>query len=453
MASLFSQLSLGANALMAHRTGVATVGHNISNASSPGHNRLETTLSALPFSMGGVSAQIRSSADASIGAREREAAASLGDAGARQSAATQLEASMGLSGDHMVDAIAALFGGFLELAAQPTDSGLRRQVLGAAENVATQIQRSARAVSDSVSDANSRIQSAAADATRLTREIAQLNGTLMRNPSPDPALSDRRAQAAKELSSLVGGRARVDPDGALRFNLDNGATLVDGVEAASIETVADPARGGSYRLDAVMGNTRRDLTDSISGGRIGGELAFRDGQAAELMRDLDQLAFDFSSGMNAIHQNYAGLDGNAGRGLYNQPTQVTGAAATISVDAAVRADPDLLATADPTRGSGDNSGAAALAAFRDTALTGGQNAIDRGIELFAGVGRFAAQAAHDQESASLRADSLEQLRDSISGVSIEEELTKLQGFQRASEAATRFLSTVDGLLGNLIESL
>lgn len=38
-------------------------------------------------------------------------------------------------------------------------------------------------------------------------------------------------------------------------------------------------------------------------------------------------------------------------------------------------------------------------------------------------------------------------------MSVEEELTKLQAFQRATEASVRVIQTVDSLLGNLIESV
>ena len=63
------------------------------------------------------------------------------------------------------------------------------------------------------------------------------------------------------------------------------------------------------------------------------------------------------------------------------------------------------------------------------------------------------RAEKDQDIAQLRSDSLAALRDSVSGVSVEEELTKLQAFQRATEASVRVIQTVDSLLGNLIESV
>ena len=48
---------------------------------------------------------------------------------------------------------------------------------------------------------------------------------------------------------------------------------------------------------------------------------------------------------------------------------------------------------------------------------------------------------------------IDALRDSVSGVSLEEELNRLSQFQHASEANMRFVQTIDQILGNMIDRL
>jgi flagellar hook-associated protein FlgK len=124
----------------------------------------------------------------------------------------------------------------------------------------------------------------------------------------------------------------------------------------------------------------------------------------------------------------------------------------MAVDPALLADHGVLATAALGAGPGSTGGAQALAALADAPLAGGgtRRVADEAIDLFAGVGRAAAQAAETLELEGVQLDTLRGLRDALSGVSPEEELVKLTQFQRAHEAATRFVATVDEMLGDLI---
>jgi flagellar hook-associated protein 1 FlgK len=64
-----------------------------------------------------------------------------------------------------------------------------------------------------------------------------------------------------------------------------------------------------------------------------------------------------------------------------------------------------------------------------------------------------ANARSDVKRDSLVNEHLIGLHDSISGVDIQEELANLSKFQHASAAMTSFVSTVDQMLGNLIDRL
>lgn len=456
MAGLYSQLFLGSSALSAHRTGVSAAGHNIANVNTPGHARVENDLRSMNPLMGGVrSMGFRSSADIVLQARERRAEAEFGYASNLSVASRALEGSLALESGTVVDAISELFAGLTELSSNPTDIALREAAIGDVTSLTYEFNRAARTLEEAQTGADYRLASQASEASALAAEIAAANEVL--RSQDDPALFDRRNEAARQLSSIVGGSAHIDTKGSMRFTLESGAVLADGDSSATIEAVPDSTNyGGHMRIDVVSGNQRTDVTGSSSQGRMGAELHMRDQVVTSMAADLDQLAFDLASEMNAVHRAHAGLDGVSGRDLFVAPTQVSGAALALTVDAAILADPGAIAARDPNLGVGDNAGLIALTNLSDAQVAGaGQSKTfsDEGLRILTDLGFTVQAATRSEEVATLRADSIAALRDSVMGVSVEEELTRLQAFQRASEASARVLSTVDGLLGTLIDRL
>lgn len=69
------------------------------------------------------------------------------------------------------------------------------------------------------------------------------------------------------------------------------------------------------------------------------------------------------------------------------------------------------------------------------------------------IGSQAAEASASVTRDELVGEHLAGLRDSLAGVDIQEELTNLARFEHASSAMTRFVSTIDNLLGDLIDRL
>jgi flagellar hook-associated protein 1 len=442
--SLYGLLDLGAGALIAQSAGIAAVGRNTSNVNTEGYTRESVLLSANAYSGGVTAGQFTRIDDLLLAAREREsdsARAFAGDLAARMSA---LEASVAPASGSVVDAIAALFGGILDLASAPADPIAREQVVARANDLGASFRQTAGAIQRARSDADLQVVNFSEAATALSHELAALNKSMALDS--DPMLADRRDLVARKLSELAGGSARIDPDGAMRFTLENGAVLVDGDRAASIVAVPDAANQGFHRVEIVDGPHRSDATEAFQGGRIGAQLAFRDDSARRAAESLDRVAFDLATQVNAIHRGNEALDGSTGRDLFVEPAQAAGAAAAFGVSADITADPSLLAGAAPGQGPNDGSGFTALAGLRD-------GSVESAIRSFSTLGLETQRATSSAEFATTRSEMLSNLRTSVSGVSIEEELARLASFQHASEASAKFVGVVDDLLGTLIQTL
>lgn len=455
MSDLLSLLSLGSAAISAQNTGISVATNNVANANTEGYSRQRADLESLEAAplIGGVrSGSPDRIASNLLNGRIQTAAGSLAMAQAFADALAELESGMTSGGVTLDEQIGSLLSRISQASASPTDSASRDAVIAAARDLVAGIQRRAADLAALRRETDARIRDGATSASSLAKQLAAANTAVAR--SDDPVQRDHRDLIAKQLGKLVGGQARIDADGQMRFVLDGGAVLVDGGRAATLAATPDPTTGVA-RLEVVDGGARRDVTSSIGGGSLGANLRFRDTSLAGSASKLDQVAYDITTSLNAVHTANAGLDDVTGRPMFTPLAQVAGAASAIAIDPALAADSKLLALAAPGAGPGDNRGALALFALagQNVAAGGTRTLGDAALDIVSGIALESADARGAARREGLVADHLVGLRDSLSGVDTQEELTNLARFEHASTALAKFISTIDGMLGSLIDRL
>jgi flagellar hook-associated protein 1 FlgK len=448
MSDLLSLLGLGANGIAAQNRGVGVAGNNVSNVNTPGYSRQRVSFEALqgtPHAGGVRAAETERVASSMLAARIRTSGGSLAKATAYAEALSHVEHLLVGEGATLDEQLGSLYAKFNQVAATPTDGSAREAVFAAARELVAGIQRRATATEALRTDSDARIRATATSVTSLAKQLAAVNQAIGTSPG-DPTLHDKRDELARQLAQLTGGTARIDADGQMRFVLDGGAVLVDGTRGAALTATPDPGTGLA-RLAVVDGNAKRDVTSEIASGTLGGELAFRDQAAARTLGQLDQLAYDIATSVNAVHTAHAGLDGVSGRPMFTPLTSVAGAAKALALDPALAADPKLLATAAPGTGPGNNAGALALFGLSTSKLT------DDALGIVGDVANAYAEAKADVTRGELVGEHLAGLRDSLSGVDVQEEMTNLARFEHAANALVKFVSTIDDMLGSLIAQL
>jgi flagellar hook-associated protein 1 len=119
------------------------------------------------------------------------------------------------------------------------------------------------------------------------------------------------------------------------------------------------------------------------------------------------------------------------------------AAATLQVDSALRLNPQTLTGGTGATGSND-------IAMAVSNLVGNPG-IDGAYKAFvAQVGSNVNEADRQQANAQIVTDSVDDRRQSVSGVSMDEEMSNLIRFQRAYQASSRAMSTMDDMIDVLI---
>jgi flagellar hook-associated protein 1 FlgK len=230
--------------------------------------------------------------------------------------------------------------------------------------------------------------------------------------------------------------------------------LVGGVRFASLQTDIIGA-GGLHNVTYVTpGGESLDATSLFSQGKIGSLLNLRDSQLPSMIDRLDQLAKTLVDQVNAQHALGFDLTGTAGGDFFTPIMATAGAAANVQVDSAIAADPRRIAAATAADTvPGDNRNAQALVNLQSTtfAALGNLTLQDSFLSLVGDVGSRVQIAQNQSTFQQALLTQTQARRESVSGVNIDEEMTKLIEFQRAFESSSMMVRTADQMYQSIID--
>jgi len=329
-------------------------------------------------------------------------------------------------------------------------------VVSAAQQLAMAFQRTSQGLSQPRGALDQQIASEIPQVNQLAAQVAQLNGQIhsaaASGVQPND-LMDQRQRAVDQLAQLTGATVVNDSSGDVSLALPSGQALVTGGAAASLSVAPDPSNGGhlSLLLTRADGTGPVSLANDAVGGSIGGQLTARDGALKTAESSVDQLAWDLGTAINTAHAQGYALDGTTGHALFDLGSGPSGAASRIAVDSAVAGNPSLVAAAgSSSAGAGDATNLFSLIDVGGQALSGGADATSTLAGIVAGFGSASSGATAVAAQDAAIQSNLTTLRDSTSGVSVDEELIKMQQAQRSYEAITRVISTTTAMLDSLM---
>jgi flagellar hook-associated protein 1 len=454
---LVQLLGTAFDGLTANSRGLSVTGQNISNVNTPGYARREVLLETRGQGLMGVNvAGLRRVSDAVIERKQFQTSGLASAAAERDMNLAGLEALYDdAGGTGFADAIGALFSSFSGLANAPADTTARANVLGRAEALGSRIRETADGIAKSRSDllikaqeTTTEVNERAATIAKLNREIASAKAQGVDTTN----LEDQRAQELLGLSSLIDVRTIAQDSGAILVQ-SAGTTLVDEMQARKLSI--DIGSGGELKLLSQVGSgPPTEVTRFLTGGKLAGIREARDVDLAASAQELDQFAFDFANAVNAQHAAGYGLDGVNGRALFSVTATAAGAARAFTVSSDVLGQPSRLAasgSATALPGSSDN--AVLLSGLANASSVGGKTPAEAYGALVGSAGQRKARAAQELSLRESVAAQVEAMRESVSGVSLEEEMIALTKFQRAYEASAKVISTVDQLLQELMNTV
>lgn len=472
MLGLFGTLNLGARSLATQRQGVEVAGHNLANVNNPAYARQRlniTTATAIDTGLGpqGTGAdsvaivRLRSelldrqiTGETSVrGALEaRQTALQYAQAGFGQqvdrlaSGAEGTAAAQGIGGSHSLsDSLTEMFNAFQSLSTNASSPAERQVVLQKAADLAAEFNGIDRRLGELTSSLNDSLAADVASANELLSAVARLNDQIataeLAQPGAANDLRDLRQEKIESLAKLVKVDVAAGPTGMVDISIA-GTTMVSGNSVAdTLKTYT--AVGGQVLVRAATSGAPLALT----GGTLQGTLDARDGAVAGLRGNVNSLAALLITEVNTIHVAGYDLTGGTGAVFFTG----TGSA-DITVNAALAANPAKLQAAAVPGAAGDNRTALALAQLAEKAHAGfaGQTFSQRHAQTVASLGQSLASLETQLSDQQVVEDMLLRQRDSVSGVSLDEEMADLTKFQKAFAASARLITTVDEMLDTIV---
>lgn len=484
MSTFGSILSIAKTAIGAHQAAVQVVSQNIANAETEGYSRQRAELvAATPQRFGygsvGTGVEVKDVVrlrDTLLDTNYRREAASAEGAGVRRDALSQVQDILGEPSDQaMANALDAFWSSWSDLANNPTSSAAQATVQQRGAEVATTLNRFASQLTDVEAGVRTRLSTTVDDVNRLADQLATLNGQITNaevGGAQAPDLRDQRDRVADQLSKLAGGRIMEQANGTLSFVI-GGVSIVDGTTARPIEV-----RPGATAAVGLVGSA-----DALpqTDGTLGATITLLNGDIPATRTKLDALAKAIVNGVNYLHTSGWTAAGDAlGNANWNVATPPTGSrvnffdpsrttAASISISAEVAANAGVIAAGTTQNAPGDNSLALKIGSLRD--VTG-----IAALQTSMGAATFAAQvglasgvtfngsfrntttdvalqvsvAENDASTHDTLASQADTRRQSVSGVSVDEELTLLMRHQQAFQAASRLVKTADEMMQTLL---
>jgi flagellar hook-associated protein 1 FlgK len=273
----------------------------------------------------------------------------------------------------------------------------------------------------------------------------------------------------KSLGTLVSRKEQKVNELSVKYSETNG--LVESVKIGSEQPIKILDFNSSGKISSLIDSYGYTYTSN-------GDIV-EEGLYPEMLESLDTLAYNFAKEFNDVHSkgwslsdinndptvnsgiNFFsfGVD-TAGEDIYLADSNYKGAASSIQITTAIESSTDNIAAAYKEDGqavqSGDGKNAIKLAEVKNKTLSIGNNSttFQNFYEgLIGGMAVNAQEAERLTSNSSVLRDSVDQRRQSVSAVSLDEEMTNMIQFQHAYNASAKLISLQDELLDTIINKM
>lgn len=475
----FGSLNTALTALQYQRVQMDVASSNIANASTEGYARRKVdglTLGApavpamwsryVGTGEGVLASDSQRMVDELLNGRSRLENSNLSYLDTRQAALERIEAGIAEPTDKGVaQALQDFRTAWQDLANNPAGDAQRSQVRARGENLAQAFATQARNLDVEASDNRYRVVVDVANINQLASDLAATNKAITAAAAVGTdhnVLLDQRDVLAQKLATLTGGVASVQSDGTFNFSV-SGVALVSGGVAGQVQIAGgiDPVTGAgvvvpgdplavppTYDADQAV-TFQIDLGGSVTaiptapdgagmpGGELGGLTELLNTTIPSYKADLNAIVAGIAADVNALHTSGFDADGNPG-GAFFGFADPNNPASTLLVAVATNAG----VAASQVAGALGNDIAVAIGS-RLAAEDSYQRYVNTMGTDVASVKRL----AYNQYALTTQVDNT---REQLSGVNLDEEMNNLVVAQRSYEAAARVLSAVDEMLDTLI---
>lgn len=317
--------------LNAAQVGIATTGHNVANANTPGFTRQQVLLSSRPGQLTGPGfigqgvdvVGVRRIYDQFLTAQVRLEQTQANYLSTYHTALQQIDNLVSDTTAGVSAAMQSFFDAANGVANNPESVPARQTLLSNAQFVVNRFQAIDQRLTDMANGVTGQITNSVNNVNSYVRQIAALNGSIKRNGANGTGqqpndLLDQRDQLINQLNQEIKTTALQQADGTVSIFFGSGQALVIDEQAIQLQTVQSP--NDPSKVDIAYLNNGQTIAlqqSSLQGGNINGYLAFRDQSLEPARNALGRVALGFAVSINQQNQLGQDLNGALGGNLFN----------------------------------------------------------------------------------------------------------------------------------------
>lgn len=466
MSKISSMMDVGRRSMQNSQTALQTVSHNIANKATEGYSRQRVELTTAPpvgeghiqIGMGTRASQVTRTNNPWL---EKQLQKETGILGFEQGKVDSLGRVEQVFNEQMNKGlnqyVTDFFNSFRELSNNPESTTSRTMVREASVALTGDFKRVGTQLEHVQKDADELIRNQVQEVNKMVKEVASLNEKISQvevQGVPANDARDRRDVLLKRLNERIDITYAEGNNGMMTVQTAGNAILVSGYDSYEIGTARD---GLSNRLNLTYKQNEStppfSITSRIKGGSIGGALHVRDKVVEDLKQKIDQMALALSEEVNKVHSlGYDRYGKPAAEFFQIRPVLGQSLAQSIELNEEIFNDANLIAAGSTPGAPGDNTVANVISQIQNKSIMEeGTTSLDDFYNSQVGVvGVLSQRAQKSRESQTNILKQLDTIRESVSGVSLDEETTNMIEFQKSFEASARLIKTADEMLETVL---
>ena len=467
MAKIHGMMDIGRRAMALNQSAIQTTSHNITNKSTEGYSRQKVDFQTNPsvgegryqIGTGVRMANISRVNNPWIEKQLETENSNFNRLDQKTQALSRLESAMNEQNvKGLNNSIGNFFNSFRELANTPESAVARTQVREAGMGLVKQFQDAHRQIADVKVDMNKNIEFAIVEVNSIAKELSKTNEKIQQieiNGS-DTANDERdhRDMLLKKLSEKVDiSYAEDKKTGMVNVTAGKAAVLVAGTTFSQLKTTTAPNGSMQILHELSPGGSVVDITDRFTQGKVGAALEVRDQTTQSMLDSLGDLAFNIANEVNRAHREGYDRQNVAGLNFFElaDPTQPF-SIDNLKVSADIVKDVGRIAAASKPNAPGDNTVANLIHNLQGRRMMedGKYSYDDFYNSKVSEIGILTQRSTSELDSQRNTLEQLTNIRESISGVSLDEEAAKLIEYQKSFEASARLVTTADEMFDTIL---
>lgn len=490
MNSIFAGLNIAQSSLSAQQRALEVTGHNIANVNTPGYSRQtaylvtktpspDPTANRVNFAAGQVGTGVTVAAiqRARLDYIDRQIWEENCVLGENEQKSTMLQKMEAIINEPSDTGLRTIIGNFFdslqELSKRPEDMDVRGVVRQRAIEMTTYFNQLHSQLTEMEGDLQYTLEEKVKDANEITAKIADLNAQIKKicaaGDTPND-LYDQRDALTEQLSSYMDINVGYDSFGQVMINT-GGTAVVNGDQALTLKVEKDFSGPTADYIDATeclklrWQETGNNV--NLQSGEFKGLLDlnnYGDGEHKSVkyyLQEINKIAGEIVSTINNQQKQGYIYDSATTGGNFFENVDSHYAALQFKVDDSILYGDETgggvwnIAAASTANLPGDGGNALLMAKIRNKSTSFNANWTQddflRNFITTMGVDGQQSQQMVDNQTTLIQ--QLQNSRDSVSAVSLDEEAMDMIKYQQAYNAASRMLTVVDGMIDVVVNKL